>query len=68
MGLHALSVGEDEHHGAGIALAEQFVGEPLVVDQAEVRLGQQRRPRGTAQAVEPPGTGPVLGVHPFVMP
>jgi hypothetical protein len=28
VGLHALGLGEDEHHGAGIALAEQFVGEP----------------------------------------
>ena len=65
--LQVLGIGEDQDHGAGIPFAEQFMGKPLMIIQAEIGQGQQRRSRRTVQPIETPRLGPVLGIHPFVV-
>ena len=62
-----LGIGEDQDHGSGIPFAEQFMGKPLMIIQAEIGQGQQRRSRRPVQSVETPRLGPVLGIHPFVV-
>ena len=44
------------------------MGKPLVVIQAEIGEGQQRRPGRTVQTVETPSLGPILRIHPFMVP
>ena len=65
--LQALGIGEDQNYGAGIPFAEQFMGKPLMIIEAEIVQGQQRRSRRTVQPIETPRLGPVLGIHPFVV-
>ena len=65
--LQALGIGEDQDHGAGIPFAEQFMGKPFMIIEAEIWKRQQRRPWRTVQTIEPPRLGPVLWIHPFVV-